>query len=82
MSPASEVAGVLPVVQTPYADDGSIDVTALDAELAWVLDQGADGLTTGMVSEILSLSESERRLLTERVAAVAGERGRCSVVSC
>ena len=82
MACVPEVAGVLPVVQTPYAEDGSIDVAALDAELAWILDQGVDGLTTGMVSEILSLSGSERRLLTERVVAAAHGRGRASVISC
>ncbi|MGB0113923.1 MAG: dihydrodipicolinate synthase family protein [Ilumatobacteraceae bacterium] len=77
-----EIAGVLPVVQTPFAEDGTIDVAHLDAELEWVLDCGADGLTTGMVSEILRLSSDERRLLSERVCATAAARGRVAIISC
>ncbi|MBI1351363.1 MAG: dihydrodipicolinate synthase family protein [Actinomycetales bacterium] len=78
----TRITGVLPVVQTPFADDGSIDVEALQAELEWVLDQGVDGLTTGMVSEILRLSFDERNLLSELVCATARARGRAAVISC
>ncbi len=74
--------GVLPVVQTPFAHDGSINVGALDHELDWILDQNADGLTTGMVSEVPRLTSEERRLLTERVCAAASARGRAAVISC
>jgi dihydrodipicolinate synthase/N-acetylneuraminate lyase len=76
------LAGVLPVIQTPFDNDETIDVAALHHELHWVLDQGVAGVTTGMVSEVLRLSESERRHLTEVVVGVARERGALSVVSC
>ena len=82
MTRTTSIDGVLPVVQTPFAADGSIDVDALDAELEWVLDQDVDGLTTGMVSEILRLTFEERNLLTERVCAIASARGRTAVISC
>jgi 4-hydroxy-tetrahydrodipicolinate synthase len=76
------LAGVLPVIQTPFDDEGSIDEAALIKECRWVLDQGVAGLTTGMVSEVLRLSEAERRQLTELVVGVALERDAISVISC
>ena len=82
MRSTTQPVGVLPVVQTPFAGDGSIDVGVLDHELHWVLDQHADGLTTGMVSEIPRLTSEERRLLAERVCAVATSRDRAAVISC
>jgi dihydrodipicolinate synthase/N-acetylneuraminate lyase len=82
MSNYRELAGVLPVIQTPFCDDLSIDEVALVKELNWVLDQGVAGLTTGMVSEILRLTETERHQLTEIVVGVARERGALSIISC
>ena len=73
---------MLPVVQTPFDDDGRIDERSLTTELEWVLDQGVSGLTTGMVSEVLALSAPERRRLTEAVVAVSLDRGTLSVISC
>ncbi len=77
-----EIAGVMPVIQTPFRDDLSIDENALIKELNWVLDQGVAGLTTGMVSEILRLSGPERQHLTEIVVGVARDRGAVSIISC
>ncbi len=82
MDRTSQLFGVLPVVQTPFADDGTIDVGALDHELHWVLDQHADGLTTGMVSEIPRLTSEERRLLAERVCLAANSRDRMAIIGC
>lgn len=73
---------MLPVIQTPFRSDGDIDEVALAHELHWVLDQGVSGLTTGMVSEILRLNDSERRHLSEVVVGIARERGALSVISC
>jgi dihydrodipicolinate synthase/N-acetylneuraminate lyase len=77
-----ELSGVLPVIQTPFDAGGRIDETSLTAELEWVLDQGVSGLTTGMVSEVLTLQDAERRRLTEVVVDVARDRGALSVISC
>lgn len=82
MSNNQELAGVLPVVQTPFLDSEDIDEGALVKELHWILDQGVSGFTTGMVSEILRLTETERQQLTEIVVGVALERGVLSVISC
>lgn len=75
------IGGVLPVVQTIFDEDGAIDDRATLAELEWILDQGVAGLTTGMVSEILRLTEAERHRLTELVTATASRRGALSVIS-
>jgi 4-hydroxy-tetrahydrodipicolinate synthase len=72
------ITGVIPVFQTPYRDDESIDFGALKHEIDWLFDSGADGIAMAMVSEILRLSTQERRDLAE--AACQAARGRGSVV--
>jgi 4-hydroxy-tetrahydrodipicolinate synthase len=76
------LSGVVPVIQTPFGANGAIDADALERELHWVLDQGVQGLTTGMVSEILRLDETERRELGRLVTTVAHERSALSILSC
>jgi len=75
-----QVAGVLPVIQTPFTDHDHIDYTALAAEIEWVIQQGADGVTVGMVSEIMRLASDERRDLASAVCEAAS--GTVSVISC
>lgn len=78
-SPANrELAGVLPVFQTPYHADESIDYGTLEREIDWLFEQRVDGITMAMVSEILKLSSEERRELAAEVCAMARER--CLVV--
>ncbi|MGH3425465.1 MAG: dihydrodipicolinate synthase family protein [Nocardioidaceae bacterium] len=78
---STQIAGVLPVVQTPFTEDGEIDLGALEREIDWVLDNGADGVVMGMVSEVLRLASEERDALAERLCRAAASRGRTSVVS-
>ncbi len=61
--PKGELRGVLPVFQTPYHDDETIDYDTLGREIAWLHEQGADGVVMAMVSEVLRLSTEERREL-------------------
>lgn len=75
MTAKPPLAGVLPVFQTPYLDNESIDWETLDRELAWLLERGADGIAMAMVSEILRLSTDERKQMTERVCQFVGNRG-------
>lgn len=77
-----ELLGVLPVIQTPFLADGGVDTASLASEIGWVLDQGVNGITTGMVSELLRLTESERRTVAEVVVETTSSRGALSVVSC
>jgi dihydrodipicolinate synthase/N-acetylneuraminate lyase len=74
-------AGVLPVFQTPYRDDGGVDYVTLEAELEWVLDQGCDGVVMGMVSEVLRLSDAEVSAVADCASAVAARRGAQCIVS-
>lgn len=70
-----EFTGVLPVFQTPYADDGSIDAATLEREIDWLFEQGSDGITMAMVSEILRLDDLERRQLAELACRFTRDRG-------
>jgi 4-hydroxy-tetrahydrodipicolinate synthase len=75
---ARPLAGVVPVFQTPYHDDESIDYRALEREIEWLFECGAEGVAMAMVSEVLRLSDQERRALAD--AACKSARGRGLVV--
>lgn len=81
MSSFKEVSGVLPVLQTPFNSENEIDEATLEREVRWILEQGADGITTGMVSEILKLSPSERMNLHEIVSGITNENEALTVFS-
>ena len=72
------LAGVLPVFQTPYHQDESIDYATLEREIDWLYQRGADGIVMAMVSELLRLSGGEREELA--AAACRLSRGRGVVV--
>ncbi len=67
--------GVLPVFQTPFHDDESIDFSTLMRELEWLFDQGADGIVMAMVSETLRLSADERKEVAEAACILGRPRG-------
>ncbi len=71
----TSLTGVLPVLQTPFNADESIDHGGLRAEAEWCLRQGVDGLTIGMVSEVLRLSDSERIATARTIAEVSNAAG-------
>ena len=70
-----QIAGVLPVVHTPFFEDETIDYESLQREIDWAYAQGADGYCTGMVSEILRLTSAERIELNGRLAELNAGRG-------
>ncbi len=72
------LGGVLPVFQTPFHNDESLDIGTLDCELNWLLDMGVAGVVMAMVSEVLRLSHSERKQLAEHVCGFTGDR--CATV--
>src|SRR5579862_2992567 len=78
MNRSATLAGVLPVFQTPYNDDESIDVATLGLEIDWLFENGADGIVMAMVSEVLRLSTAERESLAKNACLSA--KGRGSVV--
>lgn len=61
----SALAGVFPVFQTPFDDDGLVDAAVLEAEIEWMYGHGIDGIVMAMVSEVIRLSDAERRELAE-----------------
>lgn len=79
---ATVLRGVLPVVQTPFNADASIDFGALRAELAWIAEQGVAGVTIGMVTDVLRLTVAERRDVAEVVREVTSATHGTCVVSC
>ncbi len=78
MTPGA-LTGVLPVVSTPFDATDDIDAEVLAGEVDWLISCGVDGLVVAMVSEVLRLSEAERRALTSAVVVAAG--GRVPVVA-
>lgn len=72
---ADPLAGVLPVFQTPFNDDESIDWATLEHELLWLFDRGSNGVVFAMVSEILRLSHDERRAMAEFLVRAVDGRG-------
>jgi len=75
MSDRGSLAGVLPVFQTPYHDDETIDAITLEREIDWLHDCGADGVVMAMVSEVLRLDTDERRQLAELACRFGLRRG-------
>ncbi len=71
----TEISGVLPVFQTPFHTDESIDFATLDREIDWLFENGANGVVMAMVSETLRLSTDERRKLAAHVCETVGDRG-------
>lgn len=69
------IRGVLPVFQTPYHQDYTIDFTTLEREIQWLYDQGADGIVMGMVSETLRLAGDERKALAAAACRYGRARG-------
>jgi dihydrodipicolinate synthase/N-acetylneuraminate lyase len=76
---AAAVAGVIPVVSTPFDTADEIDADVLGAEVEWLAGCGVDGLAVAMVSEVLRLADPERRRLAAVVTSAAG--GRLPVVA-
>jgi 4-hydroxy-tetrahydrodipicolinate synthase len=66
---------ILPVFQTPFHDDESIDFETLGGELNWLLEQGSHGVVMAMVSETLRLASDERDEMCAFVCEVMGTRG-------
>src|SRR5437773_2241691 len=70
-----QLHGVLPILQTPFLDSDEIDFAVLQKEVDWAFHQGIGGLGTGMVSEVLKLTTTERQSLAENLVHLAAGRG-------
>jgi 2-keto-3-deoxy-L-arabinonate dehydratase len=69
---------VIPILVTPFADDGSVDFAQLDAQIEFLVDAGVGWAGFGFGSESPRLAEEE---LEEAMArAVASAAGRLGIV--
>ena len=67
--------GVLPVFQTPWLEDESVNHETIEREIAWLHDCGAHGIVMAMVSETLRLSSEERDELASAACRFGRARG-------
>src|SRR5258705_4912329 len=71
----STFPGIIPAVLVPFADDDTIDVGALRANVRHLIDGGVHGLVVnGTMGEAGSLSADERALVIETVLMAAAEQ--------
>lgn len=71
----AELAGVLPILHTPFDADDAIHHGDLAREIDWAFATGASGVCSAMVSEVLRLTARERIDLNRLIAELAGDRG-------
>ena len=68
MSTKTSFQGVYPILNTPFHDDGSLDMDSQLRLVDYLLEAGAHGLGLfGNASEGYALSSAERRLLMEAI---------------
>jgi len=72
---SQEIAGVLPVLHTPFDRNDEICRDDLQKEIDWVFEQGAEGVCSAMVSEILRLTAQERIELNRWIVDLVDGRG-------
>lgn len=75
LDPSDRVAGVLPVIQTPFREDETIDFATLEREIDFLFREGVDGITIAMVSEVLRLTDQEKDELAAQVVEMVDGRG-------
>ncbi len=75
MTNKHKLRGVLPVFQTPWLEDETLDHETLEREIAWLYDCGANGIVMAMVSETLRLDSEEREQLAAAACRFGKQRG-------
>lgn len=75
MKSPHKLCGVLPVFQTPWLEDETLDLDTLEKEIAWLYDCGSNGIVMAMVSETLRLDSDEREALAAAACRFGRERG-------
>lgn len=71
----SALHGCIPILCTPFSDDGAIDFDDLANEIDWVIAEGATGVAAlAIASEGYKLTESERDAVATHVVTVVAGR--------
>lgn len=66
--------GLVPILATPFAEDGALDLDSLRALTEFQLASGVDGVAVfGMASEAFALTDTERDQILAAVTDVAGD---------
>jgi dihydrodipicolinate synthase/N-acetylneuraminate lyase len=73
-SPQGSLFGVVPILVTPFEEDGAIDESSLRNEVDFAIDAGVHGLGIALGSEIFKLTEAERDQVTTIVVDQTRDR--------
>lgn len=69
----SRIEGIVPILPTPFHDDGAIDEQGMRRVVGYVLAAGANGVAfPAMASEFYALTDAERLRLTELIVHEVG----------
>ncbi len=69
------LTGCVPILCTPFGDDGVLDLPSMEREVEWVLAEGARGVAClAIASEGYKLTEGERDAVARTVVAAVGDR--------
>lgn len=72
---SAPLAGCVPILCTPFGDDGALDLASLEGEVGWVLGEGARGVAClAIASEGYKLTEGERDEVARATVAAVGGR--------
>jgi 4-hydroxy-tetrahydrodipicolinate synthase len=71
--------GVLPVLHIPYREDEEIAYDVLGAEIDYVYAQGAQGIVFALASEILRLTDEERKRVAGFLVEANQDRGSVTI---
>lgn len=75
MSSARKLTGVVPILPTPFLDDGSLDLDSLNRLIELMVKVGANGVAIlGFLGEAHKLADAERNEVVRTVVASAGGR--------
>ena len=69
----SRIEGIIPILPTPFTDDGGVDEAGMRRVVNYVLSAGAHGVAfPAMASEFYALTDSERQRLIELIVTEVG----------
>lgn len=78
MTSLQRLVGVIPILPTPFGEDGSLDLGSVERLIETMVNVGADGVAIlGFLGEAHKLAEAERNEVVRTVVSSAG--GRLSV---
>lgn len=67
------ISGIVPILATPFDEQGQIDFEDLEREVEWMVNVGVNGVGIAVASEIYKLTDSERdEVLSSVVKQVNG----------